>query len=773
LTKEIDTRLTIRDLLDRLPSGTQELRRHFDALLESYEATVGKFELVKQAVSQFPDEFYVKDASGRFVVINKASPLMRGLELEDFLGKSDLDLLPLPEATACQLEDARIMADGMSAWPALSAMTVVGGDRPKPTVTKYPVYNDSGDVIGISGYAHDSTRIRQTEIMLRSQAEILEKIVANRPLTELFAEIILLIQNQLPGISGSIVILNPEGRSIAQVVSPSIPVEYSDMLVGIEIGEGVGSCGTACYRRQPVYVEDIQKDALWRNFRELVAPFGYRSCWSTPFFKADGSVFGSFALYSSTPRKPDEFEGQLMRMGGHLAEVAIERDRSAEEIRMIAQRDGLTGLPNRNSFNSQFSVELCKANTNEQSVSLAFIDFDDFKLVNDRYGHGVGDEFLCAVSRRMTEAATQGEIIARLGGDEFVIVGVDVNVCEFERTIREIMQAVRQPVHIHGHTLRVSASVGIAGFPVHGRDTSTLLANADTAMYRAKKRGGNAIDVYNFEIQKDIQTRRLRAEELRVSIANGDIDCDFQPLYNLNHQRVFGFEALARWNHPELGRLYPGDFIALAEDTGLIIPLGLAVLKRACGEAQRWRTALGRDVTVSVNASALQFSGGVISEQVESALRESGLPARLLELELTESLLLEDEGLAIATISELKAMGISFAIDDFGTGFSNLSALARLPLDRLKIDRSIIQGIGTNPAAESITSAIIAMGQRLGMKVLAEGVETAGQLEFLTNNHCDSVQGYLIGRPSSSADAETMAAIAGGGEQSQSAATRR
>lgn len=730
----------------------EDQRSRLVAALATLRDEAARAEMLSAALDQFPDEIFLKDRDGRYLLANRECEFALALPPGGLDGKFDLELYGPEFAERFRAEDAEIFATGKPIYcDPFQWKLPQGGTRWNQT-TKYPVFNDEGEVVAVCGQVRQSTEAMQSRVLLEAQIDVLEMLAAGRPLAEVFARITVLCEGLLEGFWATLLVLSDDRTVIADVIAPSMAKEYGASLIGVMIADNLGTCGTACYRGVPIYTEDILKDPNWTAFQSIAAPYSLRSCWSMPYFNADETVHGTFALYSRQPRLPSEFESRCLALGARLAELAIERERVATQLRIMAERDSLTGLPNRSAFSEILARELASAAAEGRAVGVAVLDVDEFKLVNDRHGHAVGDEFLSAISARMVKAMRSGDVVARLGADEFVVVLRKGEGRDARSALREFLSALRKPVEIDHVRLPVSITAGLAIFPAHGNDAQELLSHATTAMHRAKQVARDRVEVYDPEFSRLQEQRRQRIETLRESIANGGIDLDFQPLMNLHDGSIYGFEALARWQHPQEGRLGPGAFIPLAEQEGLIVELGGAVLIRACQEAARWNRDFGVRRSVSVNVSAQQFSGGEIRRQVRDALEKSGLDPALLELELTESMLLDDESTAIEIMSELKALGISIAIDDFGTGFSNLGALARLPLDRLKIDRSIISDIETNDAAASIASAIIAMGQRLGLRVLAEGVETAGQMEFLRDNHCDDLQGYLLGRPMPSGD---------------------
>lgn len=726
---------------------TPELRDELRRLKSAWEQACAKIDFAQRALDALPEELYIKDTQTRFVFANKTTAAFNHLGVDELIGKTDFDLFPESEAEAYHAEEMNVLRSGAPLQKKPSTRGGEEGLRRWFQISKFPIYDDAGQLLGLVGMSRHLATQQQTELMLRAQTEILEMVAMNSPLEKVFQRITKLNDEQADGVFSSIMLLDREGRSFCDVISFSLPEEYTKQFIGLEIGDNRGSCGTACYRKQTVIVEDIEEDSRWEPYREAVRPFGFRSCWSAPIMRADGTVAGSFALYSKSVRKPTTFEAELFDLGAWLASIAIESHSAAEAVRIAAETDPLTGVMNRGMFNKRLQSRIYEADVDGGRFAVVFIDLNDFKLVNDRYGHRVGDTYLKVLGERIREIAGTDFIAARVGGDEFaLIMDVADRSADIEGPVSEFMARLQQPVFAAGLNLSVSGCAGVAVYPDHGSTADLLLAHADDAMYHAKRNRLNRAQIYDGSIGQEDRSREMRISAIRKGIEADEFETDFQPQFNLSDGSIDGFEALVRWAHPELGRLNPSYFIGLAEETGLIVPLGEQVLLKACRDARQWQLETGQTISIAVNVSAHQFCDGAILKQVERALDETGLPPGLLELELTETVL-ADMSTAASVMSDLHRMGVRTALDDFGTGYSNLSALAAMPLHRLKIDRSIIQDIPVNSAAGSIASAIIAMGHKLDMQVLAEGVETSEQLDFLIENGCDAAQGFFLGRP--------------------------
>ena len=434
-----------------------------------------------------------------------------------------------------------------------------------------------------------------------------------------------------------------------------------------------------------------------------------------------------------------------------MADIS-ERRRIEERNRFLAEHDFLTGLPNRVLFLDRMQQALATQHRKHSQVAVMFVDLDRFKGINDSFGHQVGDAVLKEVATRLTGCVRGVDTVSRQGGDEFVVMLADIGgVDQAAHVADNIMRAVARPVQHGSGRISLSVSIGIALCPTDGEDIDTLLHNADVAMYHAKQNGRNAFSFFDADMNAHVVERVKTENELRHALAHGEFSLAYQPEVDIASGRITGVEALLRWRHPQRGELGPGQFIGVAEECGLMVPLGAWVLQQACAQAQRWH-AQGFAVSVAVNLSASQFAHGSLVDNVEHALRQSGLEARYLDLEITEALILNGDQATLATVNALHQRGVQLTIDDFGTGYSSLIFLRRYPLSRLKIDRSFIGDITSEPAEAGIIPAIIAVARSLKLQVVGEGVETAEQLQFLQQYGCDQYQGYYAGAASAEPD---------------------
>lgn len=442
---------------------------------------------------------------------------------------------------------------------------------------------------------------------------------------------------------------------------------------------------------------------------------------------------------------------------GHLISkalrYAIERKRIQEGLSYLAQYDSLTGLANRNLFRERLGRALIRADRNKSLVALMFIDLDRFKNINDTLGHDAGDKLLIEVSKRLEKCTRDGDTVARLGGDEFTVILEDINhVDDAANVARKILVALEPAIKLDEHEVFMTPSIGVTIYPVDDTSENNLLKNADTAMYRAKERGRNGFQFYTAGMNtRTIERLELEAG-LRRALKNDEFVLYYQPKIAIDNRQIIGAEALIRWQHKKLGLIPPMEFIPIAEETGLIVPIGEWVIQTACKQVASWQEAGFSGLRMAVNISARQFRDSDIVKVVLDAVIQTNINPRDLEVEITESMLMEDTSVNIAALKELKDNGVHISIDDFGTGYSSLSYLKRFNIDALKIDKSFVRDITTDSDDAAIASAIIALGQSLRLIVVAEGVETEDQLVFLKTQGCHEAQGYLFSRPLTAAN---------------------
>ena len=496
--------------------------------------------------------------------------------------------------------------------------------------------------------------------------------------------------------------------------------------------------------RQPVLVEDFRQETRFAP-SEIQVAHGIRSGVLVPIGGLDGP-YGLLGAYSRNARQfPPESADFLQGVANILA-AAIDRTKSEDEMAYRAQFDKLTDLPNRNLFRDRIAQAMLHASGRNANVGVVTLDLDRFKTINDAYGHAAGDRLIVQVARRLESHIGKGDSVGYLDGNQFGLVLSEVaNMDDINLALQTTTAALATPFDLDGQEIHLTACFGIAVYPVDGVDSEVLLKNASSAMSRAKEQGHGTVQFFTEALNVRAAHMAALTQELRGAIRQQEFELHYQPQVSLHNGRVVGAEALIRWRHPERGLVAPGEFIGLAEETGLIVPIGEWVLGTACAQAASWQRAGREGLSVSVNVSAVQLRHGGFAASVRAALEASGLEPSRLELELTESGIMQDTERFIEEMSALRALGVSIAIDDFGTGYSSLSYLKRLPVDTLKIDQSFIRNIIVEPNDAAITRAIIAMASLLKLRVVAEGVETEEQKNFLRRSRCDIVQGYLFG----------------------------
>jgi diguanylate cyclase (GGDEF)-like protein/PAS domain S-box-containing protein len=487
-----------------------------------------------------------------------------------------------------------------------------------------------------------------------------------------------------------------------------------------------------------VYVDPASREQLARLLREQ----GLVKNFECAVYRKDGSKM----WLSANVRAVFE-DGVLVGYEGTNEDITARRA-AEERIQFLAYYDALTGLPNRTLLLDRLGKALAGARRQKCKIALLFLDLDGFKTINDSLGHSVGDLLLQEVAERLKTWGREQDTVARLGGDEFLIMLTQIKeLPDVAVAAERLMDAMTAEFVVQGHSLNISCSIGVSIFPEHGADCETLIKNADAAMYSAKDCGHSNFQFFAEDMNAQAVERLSLENSLRLALGKRELFLLYQPQMDLATGRITGLEALLRWQHPDLGLVPPDKFIRIAENSGLIVPIGEWVLRTACSQARKWQDDGLPAVSVAVNVSAVQFRQQGFCELIRSVLQETGLAAHCLELELTESLLLANADVTLSVLRALKSMGLTLAIDDFGTGYSNFTSLREFGVSKLKIDRSFIREVATNPDDSAITAAIISMAKSLRLKVIAEGVENEAQMSFLRAHHCDEIQGYYFSKP--------------------------
>ncbi|WP_208454794.1 EAL domain-containing protein [Caballeronia sp. BCC1704] len=602
---------------------------------------------------------------------------------------------------------------------------------------------------GVVAIVRDVSARKSSEARRVEQSRILEMIAKSVPLEEVLDHIVRGVEPQIADARCAVLLREGAGHLLRVGAAPSLPETFHEAVAQTRINADASLSGKAIHTRQPVCVIDVARDAAVASELANAGLADVRSIWAFPVLSADGAAVGEVTIYTHGMQRPSEAESQAIAFATRIAGIAIQRSLAEERIRHMANHDSLTGLPNRTLLSDRLKQALLQAQRYGRGVTTIFIDLDNFKLINDSLGHRAGDELLQTVAERMSKTVRSTDTVVRLGGDEFVIVLLedDQSGTGVVETVERLREAILQPAKLQGQHYQVSCSLGYASYPNDGRDADTLLMNADAAMYHAKEQGRNNCQAYTADMNQKVHERLRYQEQLRHALSNGEFRLVYQPQVDLDLRAINGVETLLRWDHPTDGVISPATFIPIAEETGLILPIGDWVLHEACRQNKAWQDEGLPPVTVAVNVSARQFLQKGLAQQVQHALDESGLAPEFLELEITESVIMQDLDGAVGTMGELQAMGVKLSIDDFGTGYSSLSALKHFPIARLKIDQSFVRELPGRADDRAIVMAVISLGRQLNLKVIAEGVESDQQLAFLRESACTEIQGYRYSRP--------------------------
>ncbi|WP_136417715.1 EAL domain-containing protein [Herbaspirillum sp. ST 5-3] len=714
------------------------------------QALVKSEERFRSLTSLSSDWYWEQDENFRYTMLSEGVRRVGGIAPEYVIGKRRQDLLTELSSMDSALRETH--AQTLNAHQPFFNMEykvrASDGRWHWHSVSGEPVFDEDGVFKGYRGTGKEITERKQAEALHVGQARVLEMIATGAPLCDVLASLVLMIESQAEDMRGFIMLLDEDGVHVRMGAAPSLPESYSASLEGLAIGPQVGSCGTAMYRRERVIVTDIENDPLWKDYCALALSHGLRACWSTPIVSQNGTVLGAFGMYYPVVSEPAPAELRLADIAARIAGIAIERKQAEERISYMAHHDALTGLPNRALLQDRLKQSVVQVQRTGKSVAVMFIDLDYFKHINDSLGHQIGDQLLQMVAERLQACLRKGDSLARLGGDEFLLILPDTENDHAAAVVaQKILDELKTDFHVGVHELHVSASIGISLYPTDGEDADGLMRAADTAMYHAKAKGRGNYQFYTESLNAAVQHRLIIANQLRQAIARGEFSLAFQPQVDMERGVICSAEALLRWHQPERGTIPPIEFIPIAEETGLIQPIGEWVLREACAQLRRWRDAGCVDLGIAVNLSARQLLQPGFADMVARALEESGVPPTALELEITESMLMQPSEENLAPLTLLSDMGVQLWVDDFGTGYSSLSYLKRFPIDALKIDQSFVRGIGHGQNDSAIISAIIAMARSLNLNVIAEGVETAEQAAFLRANQCVLAQGYYYSKP--------------------------
>ena len=598
------------------------------------------------------------------------------------------------------------------------------------------------------------SQFEQAQKLVRVRSEILEKVVSSESLYDILRTIVLQIEKEYKGYYCSILLL--EGDRLRLGAAPSLPDFYNDAIDGVQIGHGVGSCGNSAFHNELTIVEDISTHEFWKPWAELAAKANLGSCWSQPIQGPKNEVLGTFAIYHHKKTTPSKSAITLIEQFAHIASIAIERDTSNKVIWKQANFDKLTGLPNRSFMEGRLTQLMASALRQNNKVAVLFLDLDNFKDVNDTLGHDVGDLLLNDCATRITSCLRNEDVVSRFGGDEFIIlIGNLDSHKSLDGVIENLLNTISAPYTLQRQVVHTSVSIGVSLFPDDAMAVSDLVKNADQAMYSAKSKGKNNCQFYSEEMQSVALKRLSIKADLRTAIEERQFYLEYQPIHDLASGKCSKVEALIRWKHPDKGIIRPDEFIPIAEESGVIVEISNWVFDEVVNDAMRWRKRFNNEIQISINTSPSHyFSSQPSIMDWLNVLLEKGLSANAIVLEITENLLMDANDTVSKKLFQFRQAGVGIALDDFGTGFSSISYLKKFPTDIIKIDRSFVHSMTEVSNDKVLCEAIIVMAKKLGIKVVAEGIETKEQLVILKTMGCDYGQGYYLSKPLSKENIE-------------------
>src|SRR5688572_5611345 len=728
------------ELADRI---TGDLRKSEETL----RATNEQLQLLIQSS---PLAIYTRDRNGMLTTWNPAAERMYGWSAAEVLGK------PLPSVPGEQREESDSLRKrllGGESFIKYQGRRLRRDGRPiYIDASLGPLRDGSGNTAGIIALAADITDRKRAEAQQAMEHKVTRLLSEADSLEQVMPEIIGTMCVALGCACGARRTWDEAEQKIACAETWNEPsAEIGQFLDASREPRSLPPSDGGLLRRvlasgEPQWITDVTADPSFRRGPEA-AKAGLRSALAFPI-RFGNETLGIMEFFSQSSSAPDDLLIQSTRSIGSQIGQFMARKQAEARVRRLAHYDEVTGLPNRTMFHQRVASALAGARRRERQLAILFIDLDRFKNINDTLGHDAGDRVLNEIAERLRGCLRESDTVGRLGGDEFVVLIEDVaEPAQVALVAQKVLAEVARPIALGAQEVHISASIGISTYPADSEDMQGLMKNADISMYRAKELGKNNYQFYSAQMNVHTLERLAMESDLRRALERNEFLLHYQPKVDLASGAISGMEALIRWRHPAKGLISPVQFIGLAEETGLIVPIGEWVLRTACAQNHAWQALGHAPLCVAVNLSARQFSQPSLLEDVARVLAETGLDARLLELEITESMVMRNPAHAVTLLDRLKATGVRLSIDDFGTGYSSLSYLKRFPIDNVKIDRSFIQDLPGDGEDAAITRAIIAMAHGLRLGVVAEGVETDKQRQFLRQHGCVEMQGFLVSKP--------------------------
>jgi diguanylate cyclase (GGDEF)-like protein/PAS domain S-box-containing protein len=752
---------------------TDDLRRSQAKLAKAQRLTHAMIEAL-------PNPTFYKDPEGRYIGVNKAWETFFGIPRSSIIGKTVFDVYSRDPRLGEEVHRRdRALLERQGATHYDLDINTLDGVHHDAVVYKATYSAEEGEVAGLIGTIVDISERKQAERRQAMEHAITRVLAEAQSMDIAFTKILQTICETMGWHYGDHYEYNEEVGTLRRREMWTIDTPGMKAFAESAAHRTVkpDTTGAGLVRRtyaagKPVWIADISQDAALQR-RALIVQAGLHGAFAFPLV-ASGQVLGVLEFFHRDVREPDAMLIQIAESIGSQIGQFIVRMRAEEAVKFVALHDALTHLPNRMMFNQRLEQAISQAQRHAKRLAVMFIDLDRFKVINDTLGHETGDLLLREVAQRITENLRTGDIVARLGGDEFVVLLEDVaDTTAVAGVAEKLIAALTANFVVAGREVHVSASIGVSTYPIDARDQRSLMRFADIAMYRAKEQGRNTFQFYSDQINFHSVERLTLESQLRGALERDELVLHYQPVVNVQSGAIVGMEALVRWKHAEAGLLPPAKFIGIAEETGLIVPIGEWVLETACNQQRMWIERGLAPVHIAVNLSPRQFVHRQLVQDVKRVLARTRCDGSSLVFEITESTVMHNPGRAVALLNELKAMGIRLAIDDFGTGYSSLAYLKRFPIDCLKIDRSFVSDIPRDAGNTAITQAIMAMAHSLGLKVIAEGVETRDQLAFLREHGCDEVQGFYFSRAVPEIEATALLEKAGGIAATDPVARRR
>jgi diguanylate cyclase (GGDEF)-like protein/PAS domain S-box-containing protein len=741
-----------------IQSDFRETRVADAAVADAQRALREGLERNHALLQHMPDVLVVVDGGGGLLYSSPSASRLVGVDRAAPVGSSVLDRVH-PEDRKCAAKALAEVAGRPGTGTRVLLRLLGPGGEWVPYEARLDNLLEEPSVGGIVIVARDVVEQQQRERATKAGSRVLELIAGGASLDDVLAAVARWVERALPGVRCAVLLLDADGPEpvLRDVASPSLPAAFRHAVDRLPVTSTSSPCAVALSGAEPVLVADLLADQQWAPMHETARTIGVRSCWSFPVTSpATGAMLGTFALYGDEPGLPDERTTAIVSRASHMLGIAFDRERLVGTLEHQARHDGLTGLPNRFRLLETLAAGLTRSGDGEPPPLVVFLDLDRLKVINDSLGHEHGDVLLADVARRLRAAVDPTDLVARFGGDEFVVVSTVARTAEGVRAYAQaILDVVSEPVVLAGRRISMAASAGVV-LATSEQTPTEVIRDADIAMYRAKHRGGGRFALFGKDMRQRAFDRLDMEQQIRHGIEHDEFRVHYQPIVDMTRDgRVLGFEALVRWQHPERGLLGPGAFLDLAEETGLIVPLGQWVLEAAVDAAGRWsQTAQTDGLMMSVNLAAQQVRAHDLPSLVRSCTE--AMPGWTLGLEITESTLMDDTSHVADVLDQIAATGAELSIDDFGTGFSSLSYLTRLPVCRLKVDGSFVADLSRKPAATTVVAAVVGLADKLGLTVVAEGVETDDQRSRLLDMDCRLAQGYLFSRPVPEAEALAM-----------------